>query len=287
MFETVRRVLRLDRRASGYRRAPSLILVNGLAEQHESWYFSRERWQRHFDVHAPGFLVYDGPVLQERMRRGERITVDYLTGRLTDYLDGFVQNPPYHLVASSLGGQISVEYAARNPDKVGRIVLLCPSGMGGPERLPITEGARHNDYDGLVGSTFYDRKRVTPAVVNYYAQKFASKAWRKALFQTVRGTKSHSVREKLSLVQAPTLVVCGREDRIVDPTQCQSAVQGLPNFRFQMLDRCGHAPQLEHPQLINRMVEEFLLEDSPRAQPASNAAAARNMENKEAELVEA
>jgi abhydrolase domain-containing protein 6 len=285
MFETVRRILRLDRRAGGYRRAPSLILVNGLAEQHESWFFSRERWQRHFDVHAPGFLVYDGPVLQDRLKRGQRITVDYLTDRLTEYLEGFVQKPPYHLVASSLGGQISVEYAARHPDKVGRIVLLCPSGMGGPERLPIVEGARHHDYDRLVSSTFYDRKRVTPAVVSYYEQKFASKAWRKALFQTVRGTKSHSVREKLSLVQSPTLVVCGRQDQIVDSNQVEGAVRGLPNFRFEMIDRCGHAPQLECPHLINPMVESFLLEDAP-VPPRRPTAPRAEQEEREAELVQ-
>ena len=48
---------------------------------------------------------------------------------------------------------VAVEYAARYPEKVGRVVLLCPSGMGSEERLPITEGARHKDYTGLVAST--------------------------------------------------------------------------------------------------------------------------------------
>src|SRR4029453_10871864 len=87
-----------------YRRLPTLVLINGLAEQRESWYRSRDVWQKHFDVQMPGILVYDGPALQERMRAGQRITVDFLTDRLTEYLDGFAQSPPYHIVASSLGG---------------------------------------------------------------------------------------------------------------------------------------------------------------------------------------
>ena len=73
-------------------------------------------------------------------RRREPIDIKFLTDRLAEYLDRFVQSPPYHLVASSLGGQISVEYAARYPEKVGKLVLLCPSGFGTEERLPITEG---------------------------------------------------------------------------------------------------------------------------------------------------
>jgi len=244
-----------------YRSAQPLVLVNGLAEQGESWYRNREIWQRHFDVHAPGVLVYDGPVLQERLNSRQPITVSFLTDRLAEYLDKFAQKPPYHIVGSSLGGQIAVEYAARYPEKVGRVVLLCPSGMGSEERLPITEGARHKDYTGLVASTFYDRRLASPGVVKYYEQKFASKAWRKAFFQTVRGTKGHSVRETLKRVDRPVLVICGREDRIVDTHVVREAIEGLPNFRFVNLPHCGHAPQLERPKIVNHLVLEFLREE--------------------------
>jgi abhydrolase domain-containing protein 6 len=199
-----------------YFRTSPLILINGLAEQGESWYRNREVWQRHFNVHAPGVLVYDGPMMQQRLNSREPISVRFLKDRLAEYLDKFVQTPPYHLVASSLGGQIAIEYASQHPDKVDRLVLLCPSGMGGEERLPITEGARHKDYRGLVESTFYDPALASTGIIGYYEQKFKSRLWRKAFFETVRGTKSHSVREHLSSIDRPVLVICGREDRIVD-----------------------------------------------------------------------
>jgi pimeloyl-ACP methyl ester carboxylesterase len=260
MLHTVRNILGF-KRPDLYRHSTPLVLVNGLAEQGESWYRNREVWQRHYEVHAPGVLVYDGPVLQERLNKREPITVSFLTDRLAEYLDKFAQKPPYHVVGSSLGGQIAVEYAARYPEKVGRVVLLCPSGMGSEERLPITEGARHKDYTGLVASTFYDRRLASPGVVKYYEQKFASKAWRKAFFQTVRGTKGHSVRETLKQVDRPVLVICGREDRIVDTHVVREAIQGLPNFRFVNLPQCGHAPQLERPKVVNRLVLDFLHEE--------------------------
>lgn len=241
-----------------YRRSQPLILVNGLAEQAESWYLNRSVWQKQFDVHSPGVLVYDGPVMQERLAQREPINIDFLTDRLAEYLDRFVQSPPYHLVASSLGGQISVEYAARYKEKVGKLVLLCPSGFGSVERFPVMEGARSKNYQGLVESTFYDRRRASPRIMEYYEEKFASKPWRRALFETVRSTKSHSVRDKLRMFDRPTLVICGREDRIVDPQAVYEAVKDIPNYRFLMVPRCGHAPQLECPRLINRLVAEFL-----------------------------
>jgi abhydrolase domain-containing protein 6 len=242
-----------------YQRSSPLILINGLAEQGESWYRNREVWQRHFNVHTPGVLVYDGPVMQERLASRQPITVAFLKDRLAEYLDKFVQTPPYHLVASSLGGQIAVEYASQHAEKVDRLVLLCPSGMGSEERLPITEGARHKDYRGLVESTFYDPQLASQGIIGYYEEKFKSKAWRRAMFETVRGTKSHSVRERLSLIDRPVLVICGREDRIVDTKVVDEAVAPHPNYQLVVIARCGHAPQLEQPQIVNRLVSSFLL----------------------------
>jgi pimeloyl-ACP methyl ester carboxylesterase len=109
-----------------------------------------------------------------------------------------------------------------------------------------------------------------PGVVQYFERKFASRAWRKALFQTVRGTKRHSVEGKLRGIDRPTLVVCGEEDKIVDPQTVRRAVDGLPNFEFKMLPRCGHAPQLEQPQVVNRLVLDFLLQEPPPAAPLSD-----------------
>jgi pimeloyl-ACP methyl ester carboxylesterase len=245
-------------RGDTYQRTSPLVLINGLAEQGESWYRNREVWQRYFNVHTPGVLVYDGPVMQERMASKQPITVGFLKDRLAEFLDKFVQTPPYNLVASSLGGQIAIEYASQHPEKVDRLALLCPSGMGSEERLPITEGARHKDYRGLVESTFYDARLASKGIISYYEEKFKSKAWRRALFETVRGTKSHSVRERLSSIDRPVLVICGREDRIVDTHVVREAVAPHANFHFVQISQCGHAPQLEQPQIVNRLIVNFL-----------------------------
>lgn len=256
-------------RPDTYRRTQSLILVNGLAEQGESWYPNRRVWSQQYDVHTPGVIVYGGDVMQQRLATRQPIDIAFLTDRLAQYLDQYVQSPPYHLVASSLGGQLSVEYAARYPEKVGKLVLLCPSGFGTEEKLPITDGARHKNYQGLVESTFHNRRLASARIVKYYEQKFACKRWRKAFFETVRGTKSHSVRDKLALIKVPTLVICGREDRIVDSLAVQAASKDIPNHRFVMIPNCGHAPQLECPRLINRLVSEFLgLPDPADARPS-------------------
>lgn len=96
------------------RRAP-LVLINGLAEQAESWYCNLDAWRRYFDVYQPNLLAYEGAALHRRIDAGRPIDIDYLVERLHAYLDGFVQTPPYYLVANSLGGKVAVEFAARYP----------------------------------------------------------------------------------------------------------------------------------------------------------------------------
>jgi pimeloyl-ACP methyl ester carboxylesterase len=250
-----------------YARRQPLVLLNGLSEQAESWFRNERHWRRYFDVYAPNLLVYEGAALQGRIDDGLPITVDYLVEQLHQYLASFVQAPPYHLVAASLGGKVAVEFAVRYPELVSRVVLLCPSGMGDEERLPIVEGVRHNDPRAVVESVFYDPRRADPRLLAYYRTRFANRRWRTGLLRTVRGTMEHCVRDRLALMPQPTLLVSGREDRIVDPQAAAEAAKLLPNGQFLSVPNCGHAPQMEKPWLINRLVVHFLTNTRPSPRP--------------------
>ncbi|MFL5342057.1 MAG: alpha/beta fold hydrolase [Gemmataceae bacterium] len=253
---------------SAYGRKPPLVLVNGLAEQAESWYRNQRYWRRYFDVFTPNFLVYDGEAIHQRIRSGQPITVDYLVEQLRTYLNNFVQSPPYHLVASSLGGKITVEFAVRHPELVKRVVLLCPSGMGDDERLPIIEGVRRNDMRALVESVFYDpRRHADGEMIRFYKRQFPNRRWRSGMLRTVQGTKEHSVRKLMKELKAPTLLVSGANDRICDPKEAAAAARDLPNGEFRLIPRCGHAPQIEKARVINRLVVQYLTRPKPSSKP--------------------
>ena len=62
----------------------------------------------------------------------------------------------------------------------------------------------------------------------------------------------------LPRVTNPTLLLWGREDRIV-PVVCGEQYRRLlPNATLTVLDHCGHMPQLEHPDAFARLVLDFL-----------------------------
>lgn len=242
-----------------------LVLVNGLAEQSESWFRNRRVWARKFDVHAPEILSYGGESLHRHIEAGGVVDLDYLTGRLEVYLDEFVQRPPYNLVGSSLGGQVVMSYADRNPEKVAKIVLLCPSGFYGDENLPMMEGVRRSNHAALVGSVFHSGRYVTDSLVASVAGKFRDRRWKKGVLRTLRGTIGNSVAHLIGEVHHPTLAVWGREDRVL------SDVRGSIKAASRMLDckqivipKCGHAPQIEKSRLVNSLVARFLEDDLKR-----------------------
>lgn len=251
-----------------YARRQPLVLLNGLAEQSESWYRNRRFWGRYFEVLTPNILVYEGEALHRRIAAREPITVDYLVTQLHTYLDQFVQNPPYHLVSSSLGGKVAVEFAVRYPELVGRVVLLCPSGMGDREQLPIIEGMTGRDPNAMVRSVFYKPKHVDRDVLRYYKSRFGNRRWKTGFVKTVRGTLDYTVRDKLKDMACPTFLISGAQDKVCDPKTAAEAARELPNGLFLSVPRCGHAPQIEKAWKINRLVLHFLSATRPTARPS-------------------
>lgn len=170
MTPNMRKWFELPPLLNAYKRRLPLVLINGLAEQSESWFGNRVYLSRHFDVKVPELLVYDGEALHRWIDSGGEVTVDYLTRRLAHFLDDYVQRPPYHLVGSSLGCQVALTYATAYPEKVSKLVLICPSGFHGDENLPMIEGISRSNYAAVVKSAFYRDHFASEDLVRVRAQ---------------------------------------------------------------------------------------------------------------------
>jgi pimeloyl-ACP methyl ester carboxylesterase len=246
-----------------YGRKPILILMNGLAEQGESWYRNIPAWRRRFEVHTPNIMAYSGDRLHSRIDAGEPISIEYIVEQLHHYVCHYVQSPPYHFAGSSTGGKIVAEFAVKYPDLVNRVVLFGPSGVSDVERLPVVQGVRRHDTSALVNSVFHNPRKADPRLASYYKTAFADRRWRTGFIKTVRGTLNHSIRQTLPKLHHPTLMIVGLNDQIVDPQQAIEAGRTLPQGRLVELPKCGHAPHLESWRKVNKLVIKFLQEAAP------------------------
>ena len=259
----------LPRLLNNYKRRTPLVLVNGLAEQPESWFANRNHFSRHFDVKIPEILVYDGDALHRQIDSGGEVTVDYLADRLAVYLDEFVQRPPYHLVGSSLGCQVILTYATRYPERVSRIVLICPSGFHGDENLPgdgrgQAQPVRHAGQVGLSqGSVRHRRSRQ-----GIRAEVPGS--------QVEEGRAPDAARNRGPFRRRPAPagapshagdLGCERSGALRRAGAIRAADQIL-KVRQVVIPKCGHAPQIEKARLVNQLVVRYLKDKLKTVPPA-------------------
>ena len=68
----------------------------------------------------------------------------------------------------------------------------------------------------------------------------------------------YDILDRLEDVEVPTLIVWGRNDRVVPAQDATGFAQRLHKSRTVIFDDTGHLPQLERPVRFNRVLETFL-----------------------------
>ncbi|HLH24248.1 MAG TPA: alpha/beta fold hydrolase [Chloroflexota bacterium] len=207
----------------------------------------------------PQFGKSDSPVLTEdRPLANARI--------LTAFFDA-VGVERASLVGNSMGGATALELAIHYPERVDKLVLM-GSGGAGPSLFAVvpTEGDRllrenfqHPTFDSmrrLIQVMVYDASFLTDELVQKRLESALNPAHREARRQSFR--KPGEPRAELERVQAPTLIVWGREDRVNPFDQALGLLQGIRGAQLHVYTECGHWAQLEKADAFNRLVLDFL-----------------------------
>lgn len=168
------------------------------------------------------------------------------------------------VVGHSFGGMVAAELAATNPDRVSKLVLLCPIGlwrddlgMNNPLVMSLPEMAAHafHDPEGPVASMMLTMPEDPAAA----AETIIAITWAMActgkFFWPI---PDRGLRKRLHRVTAPTLVVWGSSDRIVSPAYAEHWTRAIAGARAEVLDEAGHVPQLERIDIVPKLVSEFL-----------------------------
>ena len=168
----------------------------------------------------------------------------------------------YILMGSSMGGWLSAEMAAMDHRSLKALVLIDAAGVR-PVNSEITEifmvsaqtraGQRFFDTSQVPNYENLTREMTTEeSLVEHSNREMASRlCWKPYLYNP-------SLPHYLTKVTTPTLIVWGKQDAII-PLECGELYQqAFPNASLQVIDQCGHSPQVEKPQEFNKVVTDFL-----------------------------
>lgn len=251
----------------------AIILLHGLGASLESWSCNIDALGEHYRVFAPDIVYFGKSAKPERAPQHSDF-VEFTR----HFMDAFGIERAL-LIGNSMGGAIATRATVEYPERVAGLALVDAAGFGTelawwlkmrtlidlrPRGTPPLWMVRM----GLRG-IFNNPARISDEVLERLmsVEQNAEMKYhaRRVLHIGVdwRGLKPYmleEIRDAAANIQAPTLIVWGKQDRVVPVQQAFVARKKIPNARLHLFDRCGHTPQLEYPAQFNALVREFASE---------------------------
>jgi pimeloyl-ACP methyl ester carboxylesterase len=173
-----------------------------------------------------------------------------------------VESPAF--VGHSFGAMVACEVAAARPDRARRVALIDPLGFW-RDADPITNWMLLNPGQ-LPGHIFRDpdgdaARRMFPPGDDEEAMLAARVRLTWAMGATgkfIWPIPDKGLKKRIHRVKAPTLLIWGKEDRLVPPVYAEEFLRRIAGARVLTVDDAGHAPHLEQPEMVARMVRDFL-----------------------------
>ncbi len=172
-----------------------------------------------------------------------------------------------HVLGTSLGGMVAQELALGAPHRVDQLVLACTTA-GGPASFPMPEqtvrlitepldlprGERFRVFVRNALSEPYDAAVVETLTALRLEEAQPIDAWQA---QAAAGM-THDAFDRITEIAAPTLVVTGSADEVVDPRNSTLLAERIPGARLERLEGCGHLFFWQQPERFAGLVREFL-----------------------------
>jgi 3-oxoadipate enol-lactonase len=189
-----------------------------------------------------------------------------LGSNIDEWALGVLQLVPGPLVAvgASMGGYTAAGIARLAPERLQGLVLSgSTAGADPPERAPVRERwiqiATERGGEGMweeVATSFFPPD--TDQAVLERAHAIAAEQKPDDLVRAIQAIRDRPDSTEAVTSGIPLLVVAGDHDPLVTPEIAHGLAGAAPNAHAQVLEGCGHLPNLERPDEFNRILTSFL-----------------------------
>jgi pimeloyl-ACP methyl ester carboxylesterase len=251
---------------------PSVVFLHGIADSAHTWRWVIPVLAQNYRVFAPsfpGFGQSDKPALP--------YSSEFFTRFVLAFLDALGLQRVC-IVGNSLGGLVAMRLALSAPARVSALVLIGSAGLGRAVsmtmRLLSLPGMRKlaaHFYTTSLGARVWESQLSLMLFARSSPSGWRERVHRMALMpgymEAVAATTASAINlrgqreillDQLSKLTVPTLVLWGDRDRIVPVRHAQAAVARLVQGRLEVLQDCGHMPQVEQPNRVVDILGDFL-----------------------------
>lgn len=229
---------------------PAVLLLHGLFGGPENWAPCIPLLASDFHVLALKFPL-DGSVALTSLQT--------LTEFVKEFLDakGIEQAA---LCGNSLGGHVALDFCLKYPHRVTKLIL---SGSAGLYERHLSDGSLPKPNKDFIREQaqkiFFDKRHISEDLIDRVYHQLQDRQYVRFLIRVAKLTRDYRMDNELAKVQVPTLLIWGAQDEVTPPSVAYQFQKHIPRATLIFLDRCGHAPPIEHPERFSQAVREFLL----------------------------
>ena len=238
-------------------------------------------WEKQIEALSQSYRVYALDLIGHGFSDRPKIpyTPETYIHFLKDFMDG-AGIEKATLIGNSMGGGIAWAMAILFPERVDRLILIncVPPDVLNQVRndsfrtlvaikdipiLPylVIAGRNKNSIKWILLECVSDIKLITPEVLNrqYQLSKIKGTTW--VLYSTFKhAEEALTLKDKLSLIGHPTLLIWGERDLIVPLHVGETLHQAIAGSTFKRIEKSGHIPMWETPDEVNPAILFFLQE---------------------------
>lgn len=228
---------------------PPVLLVHGAGGDHLVWP-TQARHLAHTAVYAldlPGHGASPGPGC---------VTISAYSEILRDFVDA-LDLPWFLLAGHSLGGAIALDFALAYGYRLAALAIL-----GGGARMRVApsllEGLLHNFDAATAQIVDYSYHTATDTTQKDVYLRHLREADPHVLYGDFIACHNFDVVDRLSAVTAPTLIICGEQDRMTPPERSHYLHTHIAGSELVMVKNAGHNVMLEQAEAVVQAMEPFL-----------------------------
>lgn len=241
-----------------------VVLLHGFGTGKENWMtLLPALWQKN-----RRFYVLDLPGFGESSyHHNVRYSYGAQARRMAEWAQA-LGLPSAHWVGSSMGGSICATLAASHPERVATLTLMNAAGMGGAQLSPL-ERELIEGRNPLIPESHSDVRQLFRLATHrnpiLISQVMTPAIWRELVHRQPANRHifadmqqpEEPVPKLLGRVSAPTRIIWGDRDRIVDVSCAYRYDALMPNSRLEVMRNVGHLPMLEAPRRCASLMKPF------------------------------
>ena len=198
--------------------------------------------------------------------------IDLFVRQLRDLLEA-LNLPQVNLLGLSLGGPITASFIDQNPQVVDKFILIDPAGAKRVTLSLLLEAVKLPIFGELALGLFGSGSMVKgiasdmfdPELVEHFQAQYKIqmqyKGFKYAILSTMRNRMLESFAEtyaRVGKLKKPTLLIWGKNDTTVPFKNSAEILKAIPHAEFHPIENCGHIPHYEKPEIVNKVLLEFL-----------------------------